>query len=435
MKITLIHPKMGMGIFQVGKYNAPPIGLATIASVTPKDVNVKIIDENVEKLKFSKTDLVGITSMTCTANRAYAIADKYRSIGIPVILGGIHVSAVPFEAIKHADCVVIGEAENVWGEVINDFREGRLKKFYKCSRPVMLNKVIDRSYLKRKKYMGKDLVQTSRGCYFNCDFCSVANFNGTSIRHRSVESVVKEIKSLKSKKIFIANDNIYADPKYAASLFKALIPLGIRWSTQSSINIAKDSKLLALAKKSGCSSLWIGFETVSQSGLDEVGKRYSVKGYSHLIKMIKSHGIRITGSFMFGFDSDDKTVFKKTADFAHRSGIEVYAPAILTPLPGTRLFNRFEKEGRLLTKNWRFYDTAMVVFKPKKMSKNELCLGQVKSMKRFYSIPRIFSRTFKELVKGRIYLSGILTNIMFWIYARVGGLIVRYNLITKGEVY
>jgi len=381
----------------------PSLGLVCIASATPDDVEVEIIDENIEELHFEETDIVGISTMTPTAHRAYEIADKYRGLGSKVILGGIHPSILPQEAIEHADGVVIGEADEIWPQVIQDFARNKLQRFYIAEQRPDLSKLpsFRRDLIRRNKYFVKNPAQTSRGCPVNCDFCSVSRFNGTRVRHRPIKDVVHEIEGMEGgmtqyvpfadhniTDVLFVDDNIAADPKYSRELFKALKPLNIRWASQTSILLAKDSELLQLAVESGCRIVFIGFESLRQDALKEVHKDYlyRTEEYREVIKVLHDHRIAIEAAFIFGLDSDDKDVFKRTVDFCYETNIQVAQFTILTPFPGTASYKRLEKEGRIISRDWRMYDAFHTVFRPLQMLPEELQEGVEKAYKEFYSL-------------------------------------------------
>lgn len=411
MKLTLIFPKWETGLWSMKFFRMAPLSLPLLASLTPEDFELKIIDENIEKISYEETDAVGISVMTPLANRAYKIADNYRRKDVKVILGGIHPSILPNEAVKHADSVIIGEVEGIWSNVMDDLRKNNLKKIYKVeSRPDILNlPFLRRNLLKKEKYFFSNLVQTSRGCPFGCDFCSVSKFNGRKVRHRSIESVIEEIKEIRNTKllkkiILFADDNIVGDFSYAEELFKKLTSLNIEWGSQCSLKIAKNENLLKLAAESGCKALFIGFESLNQTALNEVHKSYNTREYKELIKKIHDYGIMIEGAFIFGFDSDKKDVFNKTVDFCYENDLEFAQFTILTPFPDTELFNRLQEEKRILTYNWNLYDAAHVVFKPRNMSPEELRNGLMTSYENFYSTKSILKRTFSRAFKLKHYL-------------------------------
>ncbi|MFQ5905233.1 MAG: B12-binding domain-containing radical SAM protein [bacterium] len=375
------------------------LGLATVAALFPTDAKVRIINDNIDPIDFNeKVDLVGVTAMTSTAPRAYEIADKFRERGVSVILGGIHPTALPQEAILHADAVVIGEAEGAMHNLIRDFRVGRLKRFYLSSvRPSLAGLPLPRKDLFNgsKFYKEWDVVQTTRGCPFNCDFCSVSDFFGRTYRTRPIPDVIEEVRQLNNRTtIFFVDDNIIGRPAYARELFKALIPLKIRWFGQSSIMIARDRGLLRLAARSGCFGLFIGFESLSCTSLAQVGKTTNhVKDYSSAIKMIHDSGIGVVGAFIFGFDSDTEGVFEETVSFIDRNHIELASFSILTPLPGTRLYRMMEEQGRIIERDWARYTCGEVVFRPKSLSVGQLQNGYYWARKQISSYGSIFRRT------------------------------------------
>ncbi len=390
--------------------NFSRLSLATVAALFPEDSNIEIINDSIEDIDYKeKVDLVGITSITSTAPRAYEIADRFREEGVPVIMGGIHPSALPLEASKHADAVVIGEAEGQIKYLVKDLKKGKLQKFYfSDTRPSLKNLPLPRTdlYSKNKYYKELHMIQTTRGCPFNCDFCSVTDFFGQTFRTRPIEDVVREIKSLKRRTIiFFVDDNICGHPKYAKELFKALIPLKVKWFGQASIVVAKNRELLRLAAKSGCLSLFVGFESVSPSSLKEVGKSMNnVEDYKESIKIIHSYGIGIIGAFIFGFDSDKTSVFDETISFIDNTQIELASLSILTPLPGTRFYNKMEKEGRIIERDWSKYTNGEVVYRPKLLKIEELQEGYYNARKHLSSLSSIMKRTFHLRKSALLYI-------------------------------
>jgi radical SAM superfamily enzyme YgiQ (UPF0313 family) len=390
--------------------NFSRLSLATVAALFPRETKIKIINDSIQDIDYNeKVDLVGITSITSTAPRAYEIADKFRERGIPVIMGGIHPSALPNEAINHCNSVVIGEAEGQIKYVLNDLKKGKLKKlYYSEERPSLKNLPLPRTDLfpNNRYYKEMHMIQTTRGCPFNCDFCSVTKFFGRTFRTRPIADILKEVKSLSRRTIiFFVDDNIGGNPKYAKELFKALIPLNVKWFGQASIIFAKNRELLRLAAKSGCLSLFIGFESVSPASLKEVRKRMNkVEEYEESIKIIHDHGIGIIGAFIFGFDADRKSVFEETISFIDRNQIELPSLAILTPLPGTTLYDRMEKEGRITERDWSKYTVGEVVFKPKRLTEEELQKGYNKARKYFASLVSIVKRTFHLRKSSLLYI-------------------------------
>jgi len=413
MFVKLISPRSPVSFVSEREkaVNFSRLSLATVAALFPRDAKIEIINDSIEEIDYNENvDLVGITSITATTPRAYEIADKFREKGVPVTMGGMHASVLPREAIKHVDSVVIGEAEGQIKLLVKDFKNGKLKKFYSSKkRPDLKHIPLPRtdSYEKKNKYYKEmHMIQTTRGCPFNCDFCTVTHFFGQTYRTRAIEDIVREIKTVSRRTlIFFVDDNIAGNPKYAKKLFEALIPLNIKWFGQASLVIAKNRELLRLAAKSGCLSLFMGIESVSPSSLKEVGKSMNkVEDYKESIKIIHDHGIAIIGAFIFGFDSDNKSVFEETVSFIDRNHIELPSLAILTPLPGTRLNERMEKAGRIISRDWSKYTVGEVVFQPKLLTVEELQEGYYWSRKQLSSFSSIYKRTFHLKKSSLLYI-------------------------------
>ncbi|MFH1484201.1 MAG: radical SAM protein [Chloroflexota bacterium] len=374
----------------------PPLGLAMLAALTPPEVEVSITDENVTAIDLQKdTDLVGITVLTLTAQRAYDIADTFRARGVKVVLGGVHPSFLPEEASQHADSVVIGEAEEVWPNLLEDFKANKLQRIYgQPERPSLVGLPIPRRDLfDEGAYFVSHTLQTTRGCPNSCAFCSVTSFFGRSYRCRPVEEILKEIETFKEKKfIAFVDDNIVGNPRFAKELFRALIPYKIKWGGQASVTIARDEELLQLAAASGCVALLIGFESLSPANLVAVGKKINVADdYENVIRKLHSRGIAIHGTFIVGLDDDDESVFGRTVRFAQRMRLESAGFAVLTPLPGTALFKSLGEAGRIVTKDWSRYDDD-VVYEPKLMSREALQRGTIWALREFFSLPSIWRR-------------------------------------------
>jgi radical SAM superfamily enzyme YgiQ (UPF0313 family) len=415
-KLTLVYPahKKNTGNYRrKGKYSIPQLSLPTIAGLTDERFDVAIVDENIEEIDFeAKTDLVGITTMTALAPRAYDIADRFRKKGVPVVLGGIHASMLPDEAAVHADSLVLGEAEDVWSIALNDFIQGRLQKTYRGSgRHTLENLPLPRlDLLKRDRYFSTSLLMASRGCPHNCHYCSVTTFWGKSFRHRPVEDVIRELKSLKDRHVYFIDDNLYGNKIYAKKLFKEMIPLKKKWSCQGDSLIANDAELLKLAAESGCRWIFIGIESISEKNLAQMRKSFNkVKQYKESFKKIHDAGINIFGSFIFGLDEDNETVFKDTVDFAIEAKLDAANFYILTPLPGTKLFQEMKESERLLHTQWDKYDANHVVFKPAKLTQEQLLDGLISAYKNFYSIPSIVKRLRRPTNKK--FISALVLNI------------------------
>jgi radical SAM superfamily enzyme YgiQ (UPF0313 family) len=350
------------------------------------------------KRDFKKVDLVGITVLSKTALRAYKIADAYRKTGIPVVLGGIHPTALPDEAKGHADSVVIGEAEGVWPRLIDDVRMGDLKPFYRQEGYTELSKVPTprREILPKKGYLPLDVIQVSRGCPFRCEFCTVQKFFGETYRFRSISEVVEEVRRLPHRWMMFTDDNIIANPSYSRELLKALIPLRKKWFGQASLAGLKKVENVELLAKSGCNSLFIGFESLSKTNLMKSQKfQNDPSDYREIIDTLHRYGIAISGAFIFGFDEDDPSVFEETVTFAIQTKLFSAVFMILTPYPETAFYHRVKKEERLVEDRWwlleRPEDSAPH-FLPMRMGREALLSGWKSAWKEFYSFPSIWKR-------------------------------------------
>ncbi len=420
MRVHLIAPAGGMKLHFLGKDAFPPLGLLYLAAHTPRDVELRLINENLERIDLAEPpDLVGITTTTATAIRAYEIADRYRERGVKVVLGGIHASMVPEEAAAHADSVVVGEAEALWPGVIADADAGRLEPAYRAEgfpdfqRPRHPRRDIGDP----KRYLVPNMVQTSRGCPHNCTFCTVSLFNGRRPRMREVDSVLAELEPLPRSKaigrqvIFFIDDNIGAKPSRAKELFRALIPMDIFWGSQACMTFANDEELVALAAESGCRLLFIGVESLSPQGLAEIDKHHNkVEQYENAMQMFSKYGILVMGGFVLGLDSDDTSVFGDTLDFAVRNKLVLALFNVLTPYPGTRLYSRLLEEGRVDPGFW--FDPfwrSRAVYDPVKMSRETLCEGTYQLRRGFYSYRSILSR----LDRKRDWPQQFLANLVY----------------------
>jgi radical SAM superfamily enzyme YgiQ (UPF0313 family) len=402
LRLLLIQPSQiidGGKVYKAKKLMFPRLSLPVLASLTPPEIQVEIIDEYFEDIPFDTlADLIGIGFMTPQAPRAYQIGDEFRKCGKKVVLGGIHASALPEEALEHSDAVVVGEAEEIWPRVLEDFKKGKMKGIYRSPQfPSLKGLPLPRyDLLKKDRYRLFKInfpIQAGRGCPFNCDFCSVTKFFGGQYRWRPVEEVVKEIKQDNLKKICFVDDNIIGNRAYAHDLFKALIPLKLRWVGQASLNLAKEGELLKLAAESGCAVLFIGIESLSDRNLKQIGKNFfRAEDVQKSLQCIQSYGISIRASLVFGFDQDDKDVFRRTVDFLIRNHISYADFFILTPLPGTELRKKLERDNRIISNNWSDYDSLRVVFEPRLMTAQELNDGLWKAYQRFYSIKNILRR-------------------------------------------
>ncbi len=366
----------------------PPLGLVLLAALTPPDWDVELIDENFDSFSFRNADLIALSAMTATVNRAYEIASLYKKEGIPVVLGGIHASMRPDEALCYVDSIVVGEGEPVWRELLHDAQAGKLKKLYRGTRASMDDIPFPRRDLLSPGYrMGS--IQTARGCPFGCEFCSVTLFNGGTYRSRPIMQVVEEMRTITQKVVFFLDDNIIGPDARsrarAGLLFDAITQSRINklWLGQATVDFADDEKLVRKAYESGCRIIFIGFESINEKSLKEMRKLMNlakgIEHYGECIKRFHEQGIAVWGNFILGHDSDDRAVLQNTKEFIMRSGIDLISFSCLTPLPGTRLFERLDREKRIIYQNyphdWNLYSFTDVVFRPKHMTPAELDLG------------------------------------------------------------
>ena len=376
-KLLLISPLASKSFLGGDFYfRIPPLALLKVAALTPPDWQVSIIDEKVEHLDLNQgADLVGITAMTPAVNRAYEIADSFRERGIKVVIGGMHSSKLPEEALHHCDAVVVGEAETLWDRVLEDFSREELKRIYRhINGYPTLDKlpIPNWDQLRGKRYLPFHSVESTRGCPHSCEFCSVTNSFGGKFRNRPVDEVEREIQNLKpfegrfilKNVVFFVDDNIISNRKYAKELLSRIVPYNLKWVGQASINIVKDDEILSLCKKSGCMGLKIGFETLSKNNLTNMGKSFNKPhNYIDIIKKLHDYGIGVDGAFIFGFDHDDEGVFDHTCEFILKAKLDIITFSILTPYPGTMLYPKMLKEGRIIDHNWSNYNTNNVVFR------------------------------------------------------------------------
>jgi radical SAM superfamily enzyme YgiQ (UPF0313 family) len=399
MKIKIICPRWPEGsLWRHFSFRFPYLSLTMLAALTPADVEVSIEDENVQEINFQdRPDLVAISIITPLAKRGYAIADRFRQMSVPVVMGGFHATWMAEEASQHADAVALGEAEGVWPRVLEDFKRGALQRFYKAGDLTVLKglPIPRRELLKKGGYFFINTMQISRGCPFHCAFCSVTAFYGHTYRLRPLEEVRREVELLLqgNEFIFFVDDNIIGNPAYAMDLFSLLKDFRVKWLSHASINIAENDSLLRKAAGSGCYGLFIGFESLSQKTLQSYHKvSNQVHRYRDLIRKIHDQGIGIEGSFILGSDEDDVSAFPQVMDFCEGNRIDAAVFAVLTPYPGTRIYEQYVQEGRILSRDWDLYDMGHVVFRPKKMTAEQLQEGHDWINRRFYSYPSMFKR-------------------------------------------
>jgi radical SAM superfamily enzyme YgiQ (UPF0313 family) len=377
--IKPVDPHYGRSLRKRGA-GVPPVALGILAALTPKDWQVRIIDENSAPFAYAEADLVGLTAFTNTAPRAYQIAQLYRQAGVPTIMGGIHASMLPDEALQYVDCVVLGEAEAVWPSVIGDFEAGHLQRTYRGGFPELKDMPVPRYDLFPRGCIGA--VQTTRGCPMNCDFCSVTAFNGNRYRHRPVEEVLDELERIPKKIVAFLDDNIVGhgeqNEQRALALFEGMIRrrLNKLWVGLASMNLADNQTVLEYAARSGCLMAMIGVEAENADALREMNKTANLialkKSYEEVFRRVHKHGIAIHGYFMYGLDVDSPDSLRKRTEFIKACSIDSVGVSILCPFPGTPLYERMRREERLRYTNfpqdWVHYDYSQVAHRPKRMS-------------------------------------------------------------------
>lgn len=433
MKILLIHPKRRDKYNPSNKIKAyiPPLTLPVLAGLTPKDIEVEVCDESVDTVNLdTDADLIGITGITSQINRGYELADAFRKKGKTVVMGGIHVSALPDEAKSHSDSILIGEAEDLWETVIQDFRDSRLKEIYKTDTFTDFKKLVIPRYdlLKLKRYRsstGTNIprlpIQASRGCPFNCKFCSVTKFWGPNIRTKPVENVEKEllhIQSLGTNRVFFTDDNFIANINYTRSLLELLKKYNFSWICQVSTNIYRHEDLIVEMSKAGCSAVYMGIETFSEENLDNINKKFNkMADYKKLFKLLTKSNIRVTASMIIGLDGDTRETLDDMVEQLIHLKVSYALFYILMPLPGTKLREQFIQENRITDYNWDHLNGTVAAFRPKFFGNEELQKYYWELYKKFYSFKSIIRRLFtSDNLKGGTnkILVPIKTNLYFW---------------------
>lgn len=416
MRLTIIHPCIGRHVGDrsyVRTWQMEPLPAATLAGLTPRDIDVRFYDDRMEEIPFDEaTDLVAISVETYTAKRAYQIASSYRARGVPVVMGGFHPSLCPDEVAEHAEAVVVGEAEESWPLLLDDFRHGKLQKFYRSGgRPSLERMRPDRSVFRDKRYLKVGLVESGRGCHFKCDFCAVQTVFNSSQTRRPVDVILDELREIKDtrKLIFFVDDNITSNLAQAKEFLRALIPLKLRWVSQSSINAAHDEEFLDLMVRSGCQGVLIGFESLNPNNLAAMNKTFNLSrgGFEKALANLRRHRIRVYGTFVFGYDGDTVESFAPAVEFALDHGFYIAAFNHLTPFPGTPLYARLREQGRLLYDAWWLdekYSYNQIPFRPLGIEAEELRLNCIGARRRFYSWPSILQRGFDPVNRANAFM-------------------------------
>ncbi len=435
MKLYLINPSNPLvSIVKIkesswNRYRVwKPLSLMVLAGLTPPEWGISILDENLSAPDYTdmpRPDLVGITAFTSQVNRAYEVAAYYRSIGVPVIMGGIHATMCLDEVMERVDSVVTGEAESVWAQVLEDVRHGRLKRLYEGGLADKKNISFARHDLLPAKY-AFGAIQTTRGCPLNCNFCSVTAFNGAHYRQRPISDVIEEFQLIPEKRVLVVDDNLIGTScrhiERAKELFRTMIHANLKkeWVAQASINFADDDELLSLASKAGCRGVFIGFETPSAQGLKELGKKYNInekRDFRASVSRIQRHHILVVGSFIIGLDIDKSGIGKQISSAAHQYGVDCLNTLFLTPLPGTRLWEQMKFEDRIFLNrfpdDWKYYTLTFPAAVYKQLSVERIIHEMISCDHDFYSIPRILRRMWKSLWQRREPFISLVSNLSY----------------------
>ncbi len=411
MIIKLIQPEMKMRPMdtKLKTRMSPPLGLLTIANMFYREHTVIIENENIRDLNYDEAvDIVGISITVDVLPRAVEIAKRFRERGVTVVGGGIQITACPEYMTEEFDAVSVGMAEKTWFDIVRDFQRGELKKIYTCSGSIKGSDIIPPAYnlINKGDYLYTNIVCTSRGCPFKCDFCYNSCEHCRDIYiNRPIEDVLADIRAIGKKHIMFIDDNFIGNPKWTREFVKALKPLNIKWNAAVSSNIGDMPELLDEMAESGCQSLFIGFESLNERSLKNVHKNQnSIEKYEKLVNELHSRGIMINASFVFGLDGDDVTTFKATLDWIVKNKIETVTSHILTPYPGTKLYDDFVKDNRITSFDFSEYNTASVVFKPENMTAEELYEGYINIYKEIYSLKNIIKRIPKSRKQVLPYL-------------------------------
>ncbi len=441
IRLYLINPRnplAGLTDLKGSRWNRyrvwKPLGLLALAALTPRDWEITVFDENVRPPDYAnlpRPDLVGVTAFTSQANRAYEVAAEFRRRSVPVVMGGIHATMRPHEAMARVDSLVTGEAEPVWAQVLADAHQGALRPLYEGA-----HAEIDQVPPARHELLAGDYafgsIQTTRGCPLNCSFCSVSAFNGTRYRHRPIARVIEELKSIREKWVLIVDDNLIginaAHIARAKELFRAMIQAGLgkRWIAQVTINMADDDELLTLAARAGCQGVFIGFESPTAVGLKEVGKKFNLASGRDLaasVRRIQRHSILVAGSFIMGLDTDEPGVGQRITQTASLYGLDILNALFLTPLPGTRLWDRMALQDRIAAddfpRDWQYYTLNFPTARYRHFSWAQIVDEMNACDRSFYSWRRIVWRVVGAFLKRRHPILSLVSNLSYRNNARL----------------
>ncbi len=433
MKVTFIKPTIGRKehSLYVDEGRMEPLMLGVLAGLTPEDVEVALYDDRMEAIPYDEpTGLAAITVESYTARRAYEIAAEYRRRGVKVIMGGMHVTLLPEEAMAHADSIFIGDAETLWGQVVRDAQNGKLQRIYRAAPGIaQIGGVMPRRDIyKGKGYLPLSLMQFSRGCRFSCSFCAVSEYFGRKHYIRCIDDVLREIEQQERKFLFFVDDNIASDAGMLKELCRALIPMKVRWISQASLDITQDAELMRLMVDSGCLGHVMGFESITPASLRDAKKSPNIPGFANYrreVEILRDHSMQIWAAFTLGYDSDTYASVLDTMEFALKNRFTFAAFNILMPYPGTPLYKKLQNEERLLYDGqwwlhpqYRFNQAAFV---PKNMTPDELTEACHLARKQFNSLPSLFYR-FSDV---KTNLSSLWRAAAYW----------RYTTLFRKEVY
>lgn len=429
MRLTIIHPSIGrrMGEPYIRTWQMESLAAAVLAGLTPPGVEVRFYDDRMEAIPYDEpTDLLALSVETYTAKRAYQIASMYRRRGVPVVMGGFHPTLVPEEVSEYAESVVVGEAEGLWSQVLDDFQHGRLRRVYKRgSRPPLSGLRPNRSIFAGKRYLPIGLVEAGRGCHFRCEFCAIQSYFDSTQTRRPTGEIIEELRRLKKPLFFFVDDNITSNMDQAKEFFRALAPLKIRWVSQASINAAHDEEFLQLIKASGCQGLLIGFETLNPENLRQMHKSFNTMkgGYEVALANLRRYGIRLYVTFILGYDRDDGDTMQQTLEFAMKHKFYIVAFNHLTPFPGTPLYERMQREGQLLYDRWWLdpaYRYGDVPFRPRGMDADSMRRRCIEARAAFYSLSAILRRGMDFRVNG--------DNVFMWFHFFLINMMIRHEV-------